>query len=312
MSVRDRCVAGTAGLAACVADILACIGLNAAARARGCKDDSDVPRVDRGVLGCRSDESAMRHPKTTWPQWVCVLALFAVTPAEAQTGGWEDRAFLDVDLAIQTTARPFADVLTPLIYTQPARIVTTHPVAGGAVLLDVAGGVRLRWSLGVGLGYTKFALTEVAGVAARIPAPVPSNAARSATATAEVTRADTAFHILAVWLIPITDHIDVAFSGGPSLISVKQDRVSEVTIAEDSPTLATVAISKVGLVSHEDRVLGMHGGVDVTYFLTPMVGVGGAVRFVRGSSQAGAGQDGGAPIDVGGLQIGVGVRFRMR
>lgn len=255
--------------------------------------------------------SVMRHLKTAWCLCVCGLALFPATRASAQIHGWEDRAFLNVNLAIQPAARPFTDVLTPVIYTQRASVVSTHPVPGGALPLEVAGGVRLRGSLGVGLGYTKFGLTEVAGVAAQIPNPVASNAARTASASAEVTRADTAFHLLAVWLVPITDHMDIAFSGGPSLIWVKQDRVSDVTIAEDSPTFATVAISKVGVAGYKDRVLGMHGGVDVTYFLTPMIGVGGAVRYVRGSSQIGATNDGTA-IDVGGLQLGLGIRVRVR
>jgi len=253
----------------------------------------------------------MRHPKIAWCVGVCALALCPATRATAQTNGWEDRAFLNVNLAIQPAARPFSDVLTPSIYAQRASVVSTHPVPGGALPLEVAGGVRLRGSLGVGLGYTKFGLTEVAGVAAQIPSPVTSSAARTATASAEVTRADTAFHLLAVWLVPITDHLDVAFSGGPSLIWVKQDRVSDVTIAEDSPTFATVAISKVGVAGYKDRVLGMHGGVDLTYFLTPMIGVGGAVRYVRGSSQVSGANDGTA-IDVGGLQLGVGIRVRVR
>ena len=250
----------------------------------------------------------IRHFKTSCRLWACGLTLWT-TPAAAQSGGWEDSAFVNANLAIQSGARPFADVLTPVIYTQPASVVATHPVAGGMLPLDLAGGIRVRGSLGFGLGFTKFALTDIADVAAKIPNPVPANAARSAATTAEVARADTAFHLLALWVVPITDHIDVAFSGGPSLIWVTQDRVSEVAIAEDSPTFATVAISEVGIAGYKDRVLGMHGGADVTYFLTPMIGVGGGVRYVRGSTPA----DGnGAAIDVGGLQMGVGVRIRVR
>jgi hypothetical protein len=245
----------------------------------------------------------MRHLKSACGLLACGLALSA-TPAAAQSG-WEDRAFLNASLAMQAAARPFSDNLTTVIYTKPASIVSTHAVAGAMLPLDIAGGMRLFGSFGVGLGYTKFTLAEVADVAAQIPSPV-SSAARSATATAEVTREDTAIHILGLWVVPITDHIDVAFSGGPSLIWLKQDRVSAITI-EDSETFTTVAIAEVGLASYEDRVLGLHAGADLTYFLTPMIGVGGGVRFVRASSQTGD-----SAIDVGGLQMGVGVRVRIR
>jgi len=44
--------------------------------------------------------------------------------------------------------------------------------------------------------------------------------------------------------MPLTERIDLALSGGPSLVTVKPDLVSAIAIEETSPTFASVAISK--------------------------------------------------------------------
>ena len=56
---------------------------------------------------------------------VC-LCLQTVSSAGAQTTQWSDRAFLNVNVTLQLTARPFDEGLAPVIYAERAVLRTTH------------------------------------------------------------------------------------------------------------------------------------------------------------------------------------------
>ena len=239
-----------------------------------------------------------------------VLAASAVARAQAPT--WEDRAFVNVNLGFQLTGRQFAQTLTPVIYDERASVVTTHVVDGGSMPVDVGGGVRIWRSLGVGADYTHFAVVESAALDASVPHPILFNRPRSASTQVPLNHVESSIHFQAVWVLPITERLDVALSGGPSLMTVKQDLVSGIQIAEDSPTFTTVAIAKVGVVSQNQRIVGFNGGADVTYFLTPLIGVGLTVRYVAGSAALSQSDGSTIALEVGGLQLGVGARLRLR
>jgi hypothetical protein len=64
------------------------------------------------------------------------------------------------------------------------------------------------------------------------------------------------------------------------------------------------------LASHSATVLAFNVGADVTYFLTPMIGVGVTVRHVGGSFDFLRG--GGREMDPSGFRFGFGARVRFR
>ena len=146
--------------------------------------------------------------------------------------------------------------------------------------------------------------------ASRIP-PV-SGSRESAAADAPFLHTESAIHFQLIWMVPITERIDLAFSGGPSLVTVKQDLVSGIAIEETSPTFAAVAISKVTLVNQSASVVGFNLGADVTYFLTPMVGVGLTLRRVGAAVEFPQVAGTNIGLDAGGFQVGVGARIRFR
>ena len=240
------------------------------------------------------------------------LAFAAGAPARAQVPTWEDRAFVNVNLGFQLTGRQFGQTLTPIIYDERASVVTTHVVDGGLMPLDVGGGLRIWRSLGVGAAYTHFSATESATVNASVPHPILFNRPRSASVLVPLNHVESAIHLQAVWVLPITERLDVAFSGGPSLMTVKQDLVSGIEIAEESPTFATVTIAKVAIAPQDQHIVGFNGGADVTYFLTPVIGVGLTVRYVAGSAGLSQSDGNTVTLDMGGFQLGVGARVRIR
>ena len=240
------------------------------------------------------------------------LAILSARPINAQTPAWEDRAFININLGRHLTSSPFVETLAPVIYDERGTLSSTHTIDSGLIKIDLAGGVRLAGHLGVGAGYTVFNATEVGSVSALVPHPLRYNQPRSATAPAEFTHSETALHLQAVWMIPITERLDIAITGGPSVVTVKQDLVSGIMIEETSPTFATVGIAKVNLVNQSATGLAFNAGVDVTYFLTPLVGVGLTLRQVGGSIDLAAPGGGTVKLDVGGFQYGFGARVRLR
>jgi len=87
------------------------------------------------------------------------IALLAARPVQAQSADWSDRAFFNVNLGYQITARPFDEQLSPVIYAEHALIGVAHPGDGGRLTLDMGGGVHLWRNVGLGGTYTKFATT---------------------------------------------------------------------------------------------------------------------------------------------------------
>ena len=238
--------------------------------------------------------------------------IVAGAPAYAQSTQWSDRAFLNVNLGMQLTANPFEEHIAPIIYSEPASISAPHAVEGGLTTLDLAGGVRVWKSVGVGATYTKLGMTENVDVAALVPNPVYFNQPRAASKVTPLKRAETAVHIQALYVVPVTPRIDVVLSGGPSVIDFSQDFVSGVEVAEGADPYVSVAIGSVQTVTRNERVVGMNVGADVTYFLTSLAGVGGTIRYTSGTVTTQQGD--GSTIDVsrGGFQVAFGARVRFR
>jgi hypothetical protein len=242
---------------------------------------------------------------------LCVMLLSA-SPARAQSTEWSDRAFLNVNLGFQLTARPFTEQLTPVIYTERALIAATHAGKGGKFTLDVAGGVHLWRNLGVGGAYTKFAATETPVVDARVPHPSFFNQPRTASKAAPFQRAEAAIHIQALFVIPVSSKLDVSVSAGPSLIDVRQDLVQSIEVAEVGAPFTSVAIGNVAVLTREVRVFGINIGADVTWFVTPIAGIGITARYVGASAATQLSGGGPIDLDLGGFQVGWGARIRLR
>ena len=213
---------------------------------------------------------------------------------------------------MQLTANPFEEHIVPIIYSESASITAPHGVEGGLTTLDLAGGVRVWKSVGVGAAFTKLAMTENVDVAALVPNPVYFNQPRAASKVTPLQRAETFVHIQALYVVPITPRIDVALSGGPSLIDFSQDFVSGIEVTEGADPYVSVAIGNVRTVTRTERIVGVNVGADVTYFLTSLAGVGGTIRYTSGTVTTRQGDGGTIDLSRGGFQVAFGARIRLR
>ena len=229
--------------------------------------------------------------------------------ADAQMRDWEDTAFVSVNFGYQVGDRSFSETLSATIYDETATYGVNHESGGGG-FFDISGGVRVWRNLAAGLGVTRFAATSGAAVTGSIPHPLFYGRPRTGSFyRTDLEHTETGIHLQAVWVVPVTDQIDVSVFGGPSFFNVGQSVITNLTPAEVGAPFDTVAITGASTSTVSERAVGGNVGVDITYLVTERYGGGLFVRWAGASVDIPA--SGGSPsIDVGGTQFGIGLRAR--
>lgn len=231
---------------------------------------------------------------------VVVCTAFAQS-AQAQMT-WTDKGFVNVSFGVQTGSHSLAAASTFDLYDELGSLETTQDVDGGA-LFDISGGYKIWRNLAVGIGFSRVKSDADVAITARVPDPLVTDSPRSITATASgAEHSETAIHLLGTWMMPVTDKVDVGFSFGPTIFSVKQDVPTAIAVSEPGPTVTGTTFT-----SADKTTVGVTFGVDVTYLVTPRIGAGGLIRYSVGSADLDGASD---SLTLGGFQIGAGVRFR--
>lgn len=240
--------------------------------------------------------------KTMKAGLLCLALCAAAAPsAEAQTT-WNDQGFANVNFGVQGGSSTLGTVTTFDIYEEAATVSTSQEIEGGA-FFDISAGYKVWQNLAVGVGYSRTSSSTDAAVAALIPDPVFFDQPRPVTANvSDLQHTQNAIHLMGVWVMPVTEALDVAFSFGPTIFSVSQELPGSLTVSEPGPTVGNVNVTSV-----DETGVGINLGVDLTYMVTPRFGVGGLARYTRGSVDLEGASD---SLTVGGFQIGVGVRAR--
>ena len=97
--------------------------------------------------------------------------------------------------------------------------------------------------------------------------------------------------------------------GGPTWFNAAQDLVSEITFDQAYPYDA-VTYSGANVGEGAASAIGAHAGADVAYYFSDRIGVGGMVRFSRGSVELDSADGGTAVSNVGGVHTSGGLRIR--
>src|SRR5262249_54423886 len=192
------------------------------------------------------------------------------------------------------------------LYNQTGTITSNYSYQHPESIRDLQFGAMAhiqKW-LGVGVTRSKSRSTYTDVYQARIPPPTGSVARTATGQFSGLTRTQEVWHIEFAPIDVGRGHVNFAVFLGPSIMNVKQDVVTGVSVRETSP------VAVVGPVTQTttNKVIGFHGGCDLSVFALKWVGFGGGVRFVRGTVQpAGTG----ATTVLGGTQFSVGLRFRI-
>jgi len=232
----------------------------------------------------------------------CLAMCAFVAPAAQAQMTWTDKGFLNVTGGIQTGSHTLATDSTFTLYREPATVVTTQDVNGGG-FFDLSAGYKVWRNVALGVAYSWTSSKADGVVSASIPDPRFFDQPRAVTASApDLNHTEGAIHIMGVYMVPVTDKIDVALSAGPTIFQVKQDLPGALTVTEPGPSVTGAAVTEVNKTT-----VGLNLGVDVTYLITKKIGVGGLARYTRGSADLDGATE---KLTVGGFQVGGGVRVR--
>ena len=230
-----------------------------------------------------------------------LAAVLAPLDAYAQMQ-WTDKGFVNVNFGVQTGSHDLDTNTTFDLYEEPASI-TSDQTVDGAPFFEVGAGYRVWRNLALGVAYSRLSSDADVAIAGSVPDPVFFDRLRPVSGSVSgAEHTQQALHLQGVWMVPVTDKVDVGLGFGPTIFLVSQDVPSAVTVTEPGPTIASI-----NMTNADATTLGFHAGLDVTYLVTPRVGVGGTARYSWGSADIEGATDN---LTVGGLQIGAGVRFR--
>lgn len=229
------------------------------------------------------------------------------TPASAQVQ-WVGRGIVTVGGGLQTSSRGITTLSTQDVYDEQATFRATQEIESGPVL-DLSGGIRVWRNLLVGVGYSRYSDASSAELAARIPHPLVFDAFREVNTTAgDFDHAEDVLHFIATWMVPVTNKIEASVFGGPSVFTVKQAYVSGVGFSETAPPFTEVSLDAPEIVDDSETAVGFNLGADVTYLVTPRIGVNLFGRYTGATAKFEAVE--GGEIKAGGPQFGVRLRFQ--
>jgi hypothetical protein len=230
--------------------------------------------------------------------------------AAAQMRAWEAKGFINVNFGVQSGTHDLEQSGSFPLYDETARFNGPLTVEGGN-LLDISGGARLWRNLAVAVTFSRVSDTSDTALTAQIPHPVFFNRPRTATASASgLEHRENAVHIHAMWVQPITDKLDVAIGAGPVFFSVTQQLVTGITVSEGSAPFTTVTIGGAPVSEEKANKTGFSVGADVSFMATRHLGGGFFFRYAVASVDLPALGGNATSLDVGGTQVGGGVRVR--
>jgi hypothetical protein len=243
-------------------------------------------------------------------------------PNVLRTGATGDKkVWVDVNLGgAQSAQGAQAFTFATTVSRETATFGSTYRQPSRGTDFDFGGGYMFTPLLGVGLSITGTGDKNAAGLNATVPHPTILNAAATGagdTAT-ELERAEGALNIqLAV--VPrmarvSSDRTTLRLFAGPTYFRLSRQmvdfvRYSQQAAGPSSPNIVTIAGYDARVV--EGTGWGFHAGADVGYFFSRYAGVGGTLRFSRGSvDMAEPLSEKPAKMTTGGMQFGGGVRLR--
>ncbi len=233
---------------------------------------------------------------------LCLLFCALAAPRAYAQMKWTDKAVANINIGAQSGSHDVATTTTFEVYDEDAQVNTVQETGGG-FLFDMNGGYKVWSNLIVAVGYTFMSDSTDGAVTASIPHTDFPGQFRTVTATAsDLSHAEHAINFSGVWMVPVTDKVDVGISFGPTIFMVKQELPDTITFTEPVPTVTGITKKDVNKTT-----AGVNFGVDVTYLLKKNYGVGAILRYTWGSVDLDGAQD---SLTVGGFQIGFGGRYR--
>jgi hypothetical protein len=243
------------------------------------------------------------------------VAAAIAAPAQAQMLPWEDHGFLNVDFGVQSkkettisTSRTFS------LYDETARISSEQTFETGGSFPVFSAGIRVFKNFGIGAALNSYSAESDGSVTASVPHPLVYDQPRTANATVTgLKHSARAFHLMALYVLPITNKFDVTVSAGPTFFSVEQGTINAASaqVGTDVAPYTTVTLTSVNKVTTKQNKTGFNIGADAAFKVTRYIGLGVYARYAKTTVEfTPDGLAEGLSIDAGGAQFGGGLRIR--
>lgn len=255
---------------------------------------------------------------------VAVAAL--ASPAAAQIREWDGRGFLHVDGSLQALAAEFTDdvvfadsggvysarpvgLLSAAAALEEARFSGVHSPAA-APSFDAGVGYRVAGNFALGAAVSYAASEGETAVSGRAPHPFFDNRGREFSGVAAgLRRQELGVHVQALYLVPVTESFTVTLFGGPTMISLQQDLVTDVRFRQEYP-YETASYDSAIRGGQSGTGIGFNAGADLAYYFSDVAGVGVLARYSRATVDLASGAGGTVAVHAGGLQLGAGLRLK--
>lgn len=236
---------------------------------------------------------------------------------EGEFSATPERGWIDVNLGMATAAQKALP--TASHYRMFGEIATggaNYNFSRGAEF-DFGGGAMFNNILGAGISFSGTAHSDPTALAISIPHPLYYGRSASDTTMTEgeQMRTEGAVHLQVMVKAPIeNDRVRVRFFGGPTYFRLQGDAISEIYYDQAANIFGGNAVAITGYESEnvESTAWGYHAGADAGVFFNRVVGLGGFMRFSRGTVTIDESwyADDAVQVTVGGLQMGGGLRLR--
>ena len=222
-----------------------------------------------------------------------------------------------LDVGWRPTSRTFAGTRIFPVWGEQANFHSDYEISGGGV---TEGGLSvLVWrNLAVGLDVGSYQSINQANITSEIPHPIFFDLPRSTNgAGGGLERQELGVHLRVAWMTDLTDWLSLSLSTGPSLINARQDLVATVQHSEIAFPFDKLKFDGHTVTTQSETTLGWNSAVDVNLFVLKSlpyralqrVGFGFLLRYVRGAVDLSV-SDTPIEVDLGGLQMTTGLRFR--
>lgn len=226
-------------------------------------------------------------------------------PARKPAGS---RALAWVNGAWQATSRDFNDTSTFELNVEEASLTSNYTVPAGPAI-DAGLAIRVWRNLYLGAGATRFSTSDPASVQASLPHPFDFDRYRQISGeSGGLEHTELAVNALALVSLPAGNRVQVGLFAGPAWFQVRRAFVTGVEFDESYPYDEATFTSATATTLSESQT-GFAAGADVAFLLTRGFGLGVLVRYSQASIDFSTGS-GTMRLDVGGLQLGGGVRLR--
>jgi hypothetical protein len=238
-------------------------------------------------------------------------------PTQALSATRPMRGWFDVSFGLALPQNnEFSNFVEIPFRRETFRVDANYELGLGAAI-DLNGGVMFNRHVGIGFGITGQGHVRPADVAISVPDLLDfNNSATDESSTDDLTRSEGGIHISGVYTVQPNRAFTVRVFGGPTFFRATQELVTDVSYRETILPTNTVTITNTEIEEFDGTGWGFHAGADFAAYFTRVFGLGGVVRYSKGTVTMPIGlsvnlddpQDFDYPV--GGLHLAGGIRLR--